>query len=742
MATNYDAFDSEENTYTNKPDKDIWELGDIYDEKTWPELAKWLIGEKNWLASESRDRFKKIENNLAIYKGVQYQSQSIKEDTRNQGIDRSTSITKIVANHIYDLTQNKVSRLIKYRPGITALPTSNELADRVGAKMSESLIRHIWYMQDFEGEIQNEFVKLVHLMGESYLATLWDPEAGDIAEDFKEYAKDINDKGEVLLKDDNGQPYMDEDGKEVKLTKAVKYGDTVYEIWFTLDCLVDRAPQYKNARYMFHRKIKNTSSLKKKWPQLGDVAGNDADASMYDYEKMQVKKLKGQSAEWTFFYKKCEDLPKGAEIVFVGDKVLSVKPLMYQDGDFPVSRLTDIDLAGETHGESYISMVKGLTGTYNNLTNMILRNQVMVSHPKWVFPAGSVRKESLGNDITLVEYKGPQPPMLIQQNPTPAEVFQFRGELKQEFQQISGIFGVSRGEPPPGIKAGVALQFLAEQENERFNEMVLKYNEWIRQAAIKTLARCGENYKPDDKRMIMVIGRQNKWMSTFFDVKYLALKYDVRVQNASALPQSKAARTQYLLDLNEQFPNQVPPEMVMDMLDISQPEKFIDYKTASVRAAEAENESIMQSVGELNDPKEYEDSILHWQIHVKQMREWSYKNQTPPEIQKQMADHVMAHEMLMIKRARENPMYLEQCGTLPGWPIFFDTIDAMPPPPPMPPELPPEMPPEIPPPGGPMTPEEQLKVTEQVPSEIAQQQAMNEVNQEPQAGAIEPSTAI
>jgi hypothetical protein len=735
MASNYDAFDADDSNYTNKPEKDIWELGDIYSKSVWPDLGKWLVGEKTFLTQESRDRFKRIENILALYKGIQYQSQQIKEDTRDQGIDRSTSMSKIVANHIYDLTQNKVSRLIKYRPGIVALPTSNELEDRVGSKMSESLVRHIWYIQDFEGEIQNSFVKLVHLMGECYLGVIWDKNAGEIVEDFQEYQKELNEKGEVMLKKEDGSPELDDDGNPIKLTQAVKYGDVVYEIWFTLDCLVQRKPQYKDALYMFHRKIFPTSIVKKKYPDIGDKTGTGENAQYYDYEKMQVKTLKNQTAVWTFFHKKCEELPKGAKIVLIGDKVVECEPLKDSQGDFPVVRLTDIDLPGETHGESYVQMIKGLTGTYNNLTNVILRNQVMTAHPKWVFPAGSVRKESLGNDITLVEYKGAVPPQLMQQNPTPAEVFNFRDILKQEFQQIAGIFGVSRGEPPPGIKAGVALQFLAEQENERFNEMVLKYNEWIRQVAIKTLERCADNYQPDDKRMIMVIGRQNKWMSTFFDVKYLTRKYDVRVQNASALPQSKAARTQYLLDLNEQFPQQVPPEMVMDMLDISQPDKFIDYNTASVRAAEAENESIIQGVGELNDPQNYEDHIMMWKIHVKQMREWSFKNQTPDDIQERMKNHVMAHEMLMIERAKVNPPYLELCAALPGWPIFFDITDAMPPPPQ--PELPPEMP--APPMEG-LPQDPQMPVNEPPPSPAMEAEAANQM---PQAvGPIDPSTAI
>jgi len=740
MAGQYDAFDSDDSGSSNKPDKAIWELGDIYNKSTWAELSKWLAGEKIYLQQENRDRFKRIENNLALYKGVQYHSQDTRDDSSERGIDRSKSLSKIVANHIYDLVQNKVSRLIKFKPGIVALPTANELEDRVGSKMSESLIRHIWYQQNFEGEVQNDFIKAVHVMGEAYLGVVWDPNSGDILEDMKDYMSEMSDKGEVTLTGDDGKPDIDESGKPIKLTRVVKYGDVVYEIWYTLDCLVDRQPQFKQAEYMFHRRLVANAIVKKIYPEVQNGVGSTSDAQYYDYEKMQVKNAKGKVAVWTMYHKKTEYLPKGAVIKFINDKVVSCVPLKDTQGDLPVLRLTDIDLPGETHGESFISQIKGLTGTYNNLTNLILRNQVLTSHPKWVFPLGSVRKESLGNDITLVEYKGAQPPLLMQQNPTPGEVFQFRDQLKQEFQQIAGIFGVSRGEPPPGVKAGVALQFLAEQENERFNEMVLKYNEWIRQTAIKTLERCADNYESDDKRMIMVIGKQNQWMSTFFDVKYLSRRYDVRVQNASALPQSKAAKTQYLLDLNEQFPEMVPGEMVLDMLDISQPDKFIDYNTVTVRAAEAENESIMQGVGELNDPQDYEDHILMWKVHMKQMREWSFKNQTDKSVQDRMMSHVMAHEMLMVQKAQQNPMYLEQCMQLPSWPVFSALPMPPQPQPPGPPLEPMGMPQEAPLPPDGAYQEERDQLNIPPPSEIQQAMGDNQIPQD--VGPIDPTTAI
>jgi hypothetical protein len=68
------------------------------------------------------------------------------------------------------------------------------------------------------------------------------------------------------------------------------------------------------------------------------------------------------------------------------------------------------------------------------------------------------------------------------------------------------------------------------------------------------------------------------------------------------------------------------------------------------------------------------------------MREWSFKNQTQPEIKAAVEAHVMATEYLMLEKAKENPAYLEQVMAIQGFPIFF--------PPPMPPV--PEMPPPQP----------------------------------------------
>jgi len=191
-----------------------------------------------------------------------------------------------------------------------------------------------------------------------------------------------------------------------------------------------------------------------------------------------------------------------------------------------------------------------------------------------------------------------------------------------------------------------------------------------------TLAVCGDYYDESDERMIRVIGKNNAWMTKFFDVAYLEKDYDIRIQNSSALPRSLAARTQTLLDLNERFPDQFTSEQVIDLLDLGQSDKFIDSATVAVKTAQAENEELLKDTQDaLSEeqlaPKEFENHILHWREHTRMVQEYSFKYQTPEAVQERMINHIMAHEMLMMDGAKKNPKFAEELSKLALFPLFY-----------------------------------------------------------------------
>ena len=212
------------------------------------------------------------------------------------------------------------------------------------------------------------------------------------------------------------------------------------------------------------------------------------------------------------------------------------------------------------------------------------------------------------------------------------------------------------------------------------NESILKWNETTKQIAQMTLSVCGDNYDDSDARMLRVLGKDNNWQSVFFDAANLSKDYDIRVQNSSALPQSKAARIQLATDIKTQFPTIISDEQYLDIIDLGQSEKFMSVVTHAVRLAEAENELLLQgdvSVSKKKfkdsdtDPKDHENHVLHWRIHVQKMQEFSYKFMTDKKKKKALEEHLMAHEMFLVEQARKNPAMQEQLATLQGFPLFY-----------------------------------------------------------------------
>jgi hypothetical protein len=669
--------DLETGAHSHAPKDPIWSM-DLDDPANEKDILAWLLGELEYLQSKSKDRIDRQRRNLALYKGIQYDTQDTRHDRRDIGASRSNVMKKIVANHLFDLAKNRASRLIKYKPAVAILPTNDEFSDKISAKMTKSLLDHIWYEEHFEDEVSLQCATWAMVMGEVFLFPDWDPQAGDLNPAYKKAKATADQENrKVPLLDENGKQKEDDQGNPIWIDRPIKTGDVKYRIPLPCQVLVERATSWAKANYTIEIETMHVDEARVLYPEAASKIVADEDTQIYDYELMQLRTPRNEVTIYKFMHRRCNFLESGRSIVFTRKEILDNKEFPFTHYDKACVRFTDIDFPGEIHGYSFFEIIKGLTGTYNNLTNMILQNQIMVSRPKWMMPVGAAKLDQLGNDITIVQYKGPTAPQLVQSNPTPAEVFNFRQELKEEFQQIAGISGVSRGEPPPGIKAGVALQFLSEQESERFNELVLKWNTFIKQTAIMTLAVAGDYYDASDERMIRVLGRNNQWMTEFFDVAHLSKDYDVRIQNASALPTSKAARTQTLLDLSERYPNELPGAQVLDLLDLGQSEKFIDIITESIRSAEAENEKLLQ-IDEAEaakfEPADYEDHIQHWKIHVRQTQSYSFKNMTPPDKQQNLKDHILITEMMIYNKMQTSPQFAEAVASDPAlrlFPVFF-----------------------------------------------------------------------
>lgn len=716
--SSFDQF-LEEDTTTTGPKKPFWSL-DFEDEK---DLLSWLNQEMNYLKDQATERFLNQRKNLAVYRGIQYQTQDrrSRDETANDNTStRRTKNPRVIYNHMVDMVEQDVSRMTKYRGAVSASPASEEDKDRLVAKGAEDLVEGFWDKVDIDNLIQKH-VRRKRIFGDDYIAVLWNKNLGPYDLDWlteifrkqgipgdpkKMSSSEIRQIFRTKIKTlprlpvvdpDSGEPVKGPDGKALEIASPMRKGDVDTRLIFSWDMFMQRRLNYEEAEYGTFRERVQVETLQAMHPaKAGDITA-DPHAQAYDAEATEELARRNEVEVYHTFHKSTDLLDQGRYIKWTRTAILINKENPYVGWDdraiLPWSRTVDIDTPGVQNGDSIVTYGRACQAVYNNIMSLNVRNMFLFAHPKWFMPRGAAKLESLGNSTTVVQYKGQTPPVLAQPNLANQGMEQVAIRAKEDMQQIMGVYGVSRGEPPTGVTAAVALTFLDEQESERANIGVSGLMRTMRNVALQTLWLMADHYADDEGRLEALLGKTRVDEIAAFRMSDLRDIGDLRIQNASALPQQKAARLQYILDIRQQFPGIIPDEIAIDLLELGEVEKLRSIITVAVRKAAQEND-IMLNGKPASAPEVQEYHLVHYRAHIRAMNE-PYYSRSPASTKKHYEDHVAATEMFLLEQGMRNPQMAAAIVTeFPGFPYFFKDPMAMlaPPMPLMGPSAPPPMP--------------------------------------------------
>jgi hypothetical protein len=320
---------------------------------------------------------------------------------------------------------------------------------------------------------------------------------------------------------------------------------------------------------------------------------------------------------------------------------------------------------------------------YNNVASIAYTNLALGAHLYWLVPAQSnVDIQKLRNQSSVIKFNGGLAPQIARFQTVGDEMFKALDFIDRAIQRTGAIQSTSRGEPPAGIEAGVALAFLEEQENQRANTDIKKHNSFIKKLARFSLATAGAFYNADDGRTIRIVGKNNLFSIKALDVAKLGGPYDIRVQRTTALSESKSGRLSQILALESRFPGKLPWEQVADMLDLANDQKFYSLATVAVQAAERENE-MMANGEQIPAAERYEEHLVHWYSLAKYIQSASFKEDMPDDRKQLFMEHGMSHEFWMWEKAKENPVFQAKLVQLENFPSFTSSpmqpqIPAMP----------------------------------------------------------------
>ena len=635
MVTFADNITEEEQKVSVTPP---WVDGSLKSDK---KFLKWFKDYYPHIEKMNQDRIEQLYNNLLWYTG---QYDHAKEYRLSLGGNREEKLTPrrvpLVVNHIFDLTEQRIARLSRFKSNVKALPVNDEFEDKKSAEFADLILRQLNNQNQFDLKLQ-EIERWNAVFGEMYLDIDWDPTIGD-----------KNAKGERL-------------------------GDVKYCLAPPFFKLFDYKRHYEDTRWVLEvHRIMHVEEVRKKY---GKKVEPDGRTSVYSYEFLKDHLHSKQPDEvvvYRFVYPPDEFVPEGAYILFTREKVLEMASAYpYSHNKFPFVRLTDIDVPSRLHGMSLFEHLKPIQHNYNKTTSLISKNIFLVAHPKIMMPEGAAKVESMGNSATAVTFRGPVAPSVVTFPPNPPEVYGFRDKLKEEMEQIGGVFGVSRGAPPPGIRAGIALQFLEEQELQRANTSIVKHNNFIVEVNEMAISVAGDYYNTDkeggDGRLVRILGPNSQYQIKTLSEVNLSGPYTINIQNTTALADSRAGRTQQVIDLAQNIPGLLSREQIADLLDLGAPEKFYSIATAALRAAESENEEMLRGE-EVSDPDVYEQHIQHWRSHAIVVQGRFYKEDVPEAIKAEMREHLAIHEMFMLEAAMDSPEASAEIRTLQGFPLFHE----------------------------------------------------------------------
>ena len=610
------------------------------------------------------ERFQRMRLNFCLYAGLQY----FPEDVRVVAQEGTSPVLiggspKLTSNHVQRLVNEQVTSVLINPTDVAVVPFGTDWQNTIQSDVVKGLLDCI--DQEINQKRNREILhRRARICGEAYRKIFWNKDKGPL-DPVYEKRKAAGKK--VMIEASNGEL------KEFR--RAIYQGDVDEELPFPWDVGLDPKTCPDEVNWCFIRKFVPTDELKADHPEIAENILPTSWAAHFTTEFMQTDPLRDHTLVIEFYARSTPYLPDGAYYKVTPDVVLESGPnplpwfTSSQFGNLPIERITDMDIDGYLWGWSRIQNIAQLQNQHDNTLSLRGRNIFLSAHPKWVMPKGACNINRLANQVTVVQYAGQTAPQLVTYSSVPPDVVQYQDMVKAEMDATYGSNPIMRGEPPPGVEANAALQFLDARAQESNTLPQAKSDQFEIDTYAKRLCVISANYTAEDKRTYRAVGDDQRWQVQFFDVKTLRGKYEVRLNISSDLPKRKDALMQTVFQMSQIWPGLFPGEAVAEMFRLGHAQKFISAGACSWQAAEKENYLASQSA-EVPEPQAYEDLIVHWKSHWKQMTHPQYQ-EWPEKAKRELFEHLLTTEYLMLVKSRTNMIFAAKLQELIVYPLVL-----------------------------------------------------------------------
>lgn len=632
------------------------------------EVLDWMKTSRKTLDDYYQPLFNEQKNNLKIFLNIginpNYFSPYVAAYARSGAVNLQPS--DIWINEMYRLVMDQTSLVVSNELAAQVLPNNDDYNDKIAAKFTKMWLDSMSYdldldMQRIKWEMQKK------IFGESFIVPIWNSEKGSIVPEARKYQTE-----DLPFLDDEGKPVKDDEGKVVPLNKYIREGDIELINPMPFDTYIDPKMTFDESNWFGYKKFVEPELLQAQYGK--DIKSSET--GRYDPVGGTTKDSNYETMVYYFYHRSHPLLPLGRKVVCTDDEVLENEtlaqfPTLIDNQQLPLVRMADLDVGFGCRGAPILfrncnNIVQG----YNKVTNQQANNLEAESPHIFVHQSAGVDAERMDGGITVWEWKGNIKPTIETPSTNTSSIFKFREDLKRNILEMGMQTPMTRGDTPNAqLDSFIALQHFEDQRVQLASADIKGHIRAIENLYRLMMMIAKDKMEPNDERIIKIVGRNNKMNLKYFDPENLGKVYDVKITTTGNLANSKAARTQLMMTIKREFPELMSNEVFIDMLGLSQSEKFQNAITTAVNSAEAENEDMFN--GErVPPPERYEDLIVHWDTHRIPLQSLEYKL-APDRIKQLFELHVTATEKLMFEQAAESETFAARLAQLRQFPIFF-----------------------------------------------------------------------
>ena len=586
--------------------------------------------------------------NIATYNGDLWAEWN-PYDRRLQVPRKKAHRTRIPVNLSKPIVRTELSKLTKNRPIIDVLAGGDDKKDLDAAEVGDKILNK-WVEKNYHmPKVRRRALKWVLVGG-----------LGGIFVDFDESLDPI-----YKLVDADGLPVEDPQQHEMwrqywaqkkksPIQQIGAKGDLVIEPLSYFEFGWDRSKEaIEDAKYCYVSQVYDVTEVERRW---NEQVERDEDSLPGVLERRQLARF-DRTSRLSMKAPKSQDLctvhrifvkpghlyfPNGQEIVFTKDKLIEARDFPFSHGQLPVSSMGHIPSLGTQFPTSTLQDVRGPVLELSKTVSQMVDNRNLMANPPWrVADQHNIDEAEIQNKPgARIKYRhAPNipPPEPLQMPELPGYV-QAMPELMRDFLlQISGQGETTQGRVPPGARSGVAIAYLQEEDDTRLGTTVQEFEEMNERVAWQILQVIAEKF--DIPRTVTISKRRHAAPEVMnFKGDLLAGIGGVEVQAGSALPRSKAAKQQFMLDLWDRGIEK-DPRRVRFMLELAEGEP--DEYEIDMDHADRENEFMQR--GEQRDVLDWHNHEAHLFMHRRWMKSADF-DEAEDHIKDIFERHVSEHE--------------------------------------------------------------------------------------------------